>query len=577
MKLDRKTAITALEEIALLLELKGENPFKIRAYSNASRALNSMDGDVGAILASGELAETKGFGKALIEKLSELAETGELEFLDKLRAEFPESLLEMMRIPSVGPKKVKQFYEKLNISSVGELEKACRDGRIAELPGLGKKTADKILYSIARMRESAGFFLFTEARGAAETVAAEMRTLPQVQRLEIAGSLRRFKEFTKDADIIASSDDPKTVMEHFVNLSDVEVVQAHGETKSSILLKNGMQVDLRLVSDDTFPYALHHFTGSKDHNVAIRSRALKEGMKVSEWGLFRVGDGDEQELIPCMDEAALFEQLGLRQIPPELRENLGEIEHAESADFPKLVETADYKGVLHCHTHASDGADSIEELVAFAKNQGHEYLGITDHSRSSFQANGLDEERLYTQVERIESIRNEMASGFELFAGVECDIRPDGALDYEDDILERLDFFVVSVHSAFTQSQADMTTRVIKAIEHPGSRILAHPSGRLLLKRDAYEIDMQKIIDAAAANRVAIEFNCNPQRLDMDWRLWRSARDKGVLCSLNPDAHRLVQFDYVTDGIGFCRKGWLTADDIINCWPAVKVRKFFEG
>jgi DNA polymerase (family 10) len=571
---DRKEIIALLEEIAMWLEVKGENTFKVRAYTNGARSLQGLEGDIGELITSGEIAKVKGFGKALVEKLTEFVTTGKLEYLDKLRAEFPDTLPEVMRIPNVGPKKVQRFYQELDIASVEQLEAACADGRIAAMSGMGVKTAEKIIESIERMRKSAEFFLFPDALAAAEAVACELRKLPQLQRLEIAGSLRRFKTFTKDADIIASTDSPIELMAHFVNLPFVETVQVHGETKSSILMENGMQVDLRLVDDRTYPFALHHFTGSKDHNVAMRSRAIKRGMKVSEWGLFDTS-GETDELISCTDEAELFEKLGLHYIPPELRENLGEIEHAESADFPPLVTKSDYAGVLHCHTHASDGADTIEDLVAHAHARNHTYLGITDHSKSSFQANGLSEERLLAQVERIKAVRADLPDGFTLFSGVECDIKVDGHLDYENDILEQLDFVIVSVHSAFTQSRKDMTARVIKAVEHPAACILAHPTGRILLRREAYDIDLEKVIDAAAANNVAIEFNSNPLRLDMDWSLWRKARDKGVFCSINPDAHRLNHFDFIDLGISFCRKGWLGPDDILNCWDAKRVSKFF--
>ncbi|HCN09637.1 MAG TPA: DNA polymerase/3'-5' exonuclease PolX [Lentisphaeria bacterium] len=575
MLLARKDVIDLLEEIAVWLEIKGENTFKIRAYTNGARTLQMLEGDVVELILSGDIGKVKGFGKALVEKLTEFATTGKLEYLETLRAEFPESLLEVMKIPNVGPKKVQRFYNELEITSVDELMAACEDGRIAAMSGMGAKTAEKIIDSVERMRTNAAFFLFPDARAAAEAVAEELRALGQVKRLEIAGSLRRYKTHTKDADIIASTDDPDAVMAHFVGLPIVDVVQEHGQTKSSILVKGGMQVDLRLVGDDIFPFALHHFTGSKDHNVAMRSRAIKMGMKVSEWGLFKT-DGDEETLIPCTDEASLFEALGLHYIPPELREDLGEIEFAESEECPRLVTEDDYRGVLHCHTHASDGSESIEDLIAHAHGLGHRYLGITDHSKSSFQANGLDEERLLGQIGKIEAARKSLPKGFTLFSGVECDIRVDGELDYEDEILEQLDFVIVSVHSAFTQSREDMTKRVVKALEHPSACILAHPTGRVLLQRDAYAIDLHTVIDAAVANNVAIEFNCNPLRLDMDWTLWHKARDKGVVCSINPDAHRLSNFDFIELGIGFCRKGWLAPDDILNCWDAKKVEKFFK-
>jgi DNA polymerase (family X) len=573
MAFSRKDAVAVLEEIAMWLDLQGANPFKIRAYTNAARALPGLEGDFEALVRSGDLKKEKGFGKALVEKLQELVETGKLGYLEDLRALFPPTLPLVMKLNGVGPKKVKLFYEELDVSSVDELEVACKDGRIAALPGCGERTATKILSSIARARESDGLFLYFTARKTADLVIANLRELPQVQRIELAGSLRRFKEVTKDVDMIASSAEPAAVMDHFVSLPEVTTVLNHGSTKSSVILANGMQADLRIVGDDVFPFALHHFTGSKDHNVAMRGRAIKRGMKVSEWGLFDTS-GEEDVLIPCADEQEFFTKLDMRYVPPELRENMGEIEHAESADFPELVPDSAYRGVLHCHSHASDGSDTITALVDHAQSLGHDYLAITDHSKSSFQANGLSEERLHAQVDSICELRKDL-SNFSLFAAIECDILTDGSLDYEDDLLNRLDFAVVSVHNAFSRPLEEQTARIIRAIEHPKARILAHPTGRILLRRDAYQIDLERILDAAIANGVAVEFNCNPSRMDLDWRLWHKARDRGVLCSLNPDAHALRHFDFIGPGLGFCRKGWLTSEDIINCWPTDRLRSFF--
>ena len=575
MSVSRKETIKILEEISLLLELKGENPFKIRAYQSAARALTALQGDFETLVRTGEIANSKGFGKALVEKLTELVETGKLEFLERLRAEFPESLRDLLKIGGIGPKKVKLFYETLNITTVSELEAACKDGRIATLSGSGKKTAEKILESIKRAKTYQAYFLFFDAENVAKEILEALKDCPAVQRLELAGSLRRFKEFTKDIDIIGSTENPPEVMNRFVSLPAVSAVLSKGDTKSSVILKNGIQADLRLVPDHIFPFALHHFTGSKEHNVAIRSRAIRQGMKVSEWGLFTKSNDEAGSLLPCADEKAFYARLGLHYIPPELREDMGEIDFAERKEFPRLVTLDDYRGVLHCHTFASDGADSIEELIKCAMDRGHSFLGITDHSKSSFQANGLDADRLVQQIEMIKGIRNNLGASFELFSGVECDIHINGDLDYPDDILEELDYAIVSVHSGFSRTKKEMTRRIVNALEHPRSRILAHPTGRLLLKRDGYDVDIDVIVDAAKENGVAIELNCNPMRMDMDWRHWRKAKDKGVLCSLNPDAHSLDHFDFVDSGMSFCRKGWLQAEDVINCWPVDKLKRFF--
>ncbi len=572
MVIDRKEAVAVLEEIALLLELKGENAFKIRAYENAARALSTMEIDFETFVRSGEIAKTKGFGKALVEKLIVLVETGTLPFLEELRAVFPASLLKLLQINGVGPKKVSLFYHKLGVTSVDELEAACKDGRIAGLSGMGKKTADNILASIERSRRFESFFHYYTARLTADQLLAALRDITGVQKIELAGSLRRFREVTKDIDILGVSEQPAAVMAAFTTLPLVAETLSRGRTKSSVVLTNGMQADLRLVAESEFANALQHFTGSKEHNVALRSRAQSRGMKVSEWGLFDVSNGGET-LIPCDSEEAIYKKLGLCYVPPELRENLGEIECAETGVMPTLVTEADYRGVLHCHTFASDGANSVAELVAHARGAGHSFLAITDHSKSSFQANGLNEERILKQLEQIRDLQKDLKD-FRLYAGVECDILLNGDLDLDDDVLKQLDIVIVSVHSGFSRNKRDMTERVVRAIEHPCSRVLAHPTGRLLLRREGYELDWDVVMAAAVANNVAIELNCNPLRLDMDWRLWRRARDQGVRCSLNPDAHRLSHFDFVRFGIGFCRKGWLTANDIVNCWSTDELNQF---
>ncbi len=569
--MNKKAVIAALEEIALLLELKGENPFKIRAYTNAARTLRNLDQDLDELVQAGELGNLKGFGDALVGKISELVTTDQLEYLNDLRAEFPPSLQDLLTIPGLGPKKIKLFYMELGVDSIDALADACADGSVAALPGCGDKTAAKLLDAIERVRAHAGLFLFAQARAAADQVAAELRRCPELKRLEVAGSLRRFKEMTKDADLLGAAAQPGPVMQAFVDLPFVQTVLGHGETKSSVVLNNGLQVDLRLVPENVFPYALHHFTGSKDHNIAMRRRAGDKGRKLSEWGLFEADDSR----VPCRREADIFAALELHYIPPELREGAGEIEHAEQAPCPDLVELSDYRGSLHNHSTASDGAESIENLIAHARELGHRMLAVTDHSRASFQANGLDEDRLQAQVDRINALQADLAD-FTLFSGIECDIKTDGELDLDDAILQAVDLVIVSVHSAFTRSEEEQTARVIRAIEHPQTNILAHPTGRLLPRREPYNINLDKVIDAAIANHVALELNCQPSRLDLPWNVWRRARDKGLRCSLNPDAHSLDDFRHVEYGIGFARKGWLTADDIINCWPPERLQNFLN-
>lgn len=568
--LDKQELRKILEEIARLLELNGENPFKTRAYNNAARTVAALDEELDTVIAEGRLGSLKGFGKALVEKVTELAETGRLRYLDELRAGIPPGLLAMADLPGLGPRKVRLFHAELGIDTVEALEIACRDGRVAELPGCGARTAEKIINAIERRRHTQHLHLYPEVRNAAERILAHLRAEPALARAAICGSLRRYKEITKDADILAAGDAPERIMQQFVTAPDVAEIQSRGPAKASVILDSGIQVDLRVVPLDTFATALQHFTGSREHNVAIRSRALKRGLRSSEHGLFR---GDDTA-IPCSDEADIYRHLGLRFIPPELREGMGEIDTAESADFPRLVDEADYRGVLHCHSIASDGRESIEELIEFTRAMGHSFLGITDHSRSQVQANGLSAERLEHQIEMIRSIRADLPPGFRLFSGIECDILADGSLDYPDALLDRLDFVIASVHSGFTNSRETMTERVVKAIRHPATRIIGHPTGRLLLRRDPYAIDMDAVLAAAAEHKVAIELNCHPMRMDMDWRLWRAARDRGVVCSLNPDAHSRKDFGYIPDGIRACRKGWLRAEDVLNCRPADAVARF---
>ena len=575
MAVTRRQAIAALEEIALWLELKGEGTFKIRAYTNGARALNGLDGDFQELVTSGEIAKQKGFGKSLVQKLQELVAHGKLAYLDNLRAQFPDGLLDVMSLNGVGPKKAKLFYQELEISDLEGLTAACEDGRVAALAGCGEKTAAKILEAIQLKKRNASLFLYRKARSAGDKIIAALRELPQLQRIEMAGSLRRFKNVTKDADILASTEEPAAVMAVFVTLPEVDTVLTHGVTKSSVIMKGGIQCDLRLVGDDVFANALQHFSGSKDHNIALRGRAQRMGMKVSEWGLFEGPEQDQR--IPCLEEADLYHQLGLCYIPPELRENLGEVERAETIGpdgaFPRLVQDQDYTGVLHCHTRASDGTNTIEELVRHAQGLGHTYLGITDHSKSSVQARGLDVERLLAQIQTIRELAPTIPD-FRLLAGVECDIMVNGTLDYEDDVLAQLDYAIGAIHSSFSRSEEEQTARMIKAIEHPAVRIIAHPTGRILLRREPYALDIEKVLDAAIANNVALEFNCNPSRLDLDWTIWRRAAEKGALCSVNPDAHARYQFEYIPMGLGFCRKAWMSQEHILNCWPMDRVLAF---
>jgi DNA polymerase (family 10) len=574
-----KSGITDIfEEIAVLLELKGENPFKARAYTNAARALDNYEGDIATLVAENRLGDLVGIGDALQLKITEWVKTGKLEYYEKLRASVPAGLLEMMEIPALGPKKIKVLHEKLGITTVEDLEKACQEHKIRDLAGFGAKTEEKLLANIAQARDYAALFLYAEAWAQAEDIREALRDHEDVIQLSVAGSLRRGREVVKDLDFVASSRQPEAVMDYFVSLPWVKQVTNHGPTKSSVLLQNGMSADLRVVSNQEYPYALHHFTGSKEHNVAMRQRAIAQGKKLSEWGLFEIGKGkkapvdEEGKLIPCQTEEDVFAALGLQYIPPELRENMGEIEAAEKREIPRLVDWIQLRGTFHCHTNWSDGKNTLAEMAAEAHELGLEYLGIADHSKSSFQANGLNETRLMEQIELIAKHNAEHAD-FHVFAGSEVDILKDGRLDFLDDVLARLDYVVASIHNAMSGTEEETTTRVIRAMENEHVTMLGHATGRLLLAREPYKINLEKIIDCAARTGTWIELNCSSMRMEMDWRWWHRARDKGVKCVINPDAHRIAQFAMLRHGVTMARKGWLRREDVMNTMKLDAVKK----
>ena len=574
--MDKNAIAGILSEIALLLELKGENPFKFRAYQTGGRFLESLDEDLAVIIEEGRLTTFKGIGKALAQKIETLHLTGQLEYYDKLVASVPPGLVEMLEIPGLGAKKIKAMHEALGVDTIEKLQEACDKGLVAGLPGFGEKSQEKIITGI-RNREAYGKrHLWWKAFAAAEPILEGLRALPQVERAEHAGSLRRGLETVGDLDFLVASPDPQSVMDWFTGLDSVSEVTAHGETKSSVRLEGGLQADLRVVPQAQFVFALHHFTGSKDHNVRMRQRALHMGFSLTEWGLRPESGSDELLEENIESEADLFRFLDLDFIPPELREDLGEIEAAENGKIPRLIEPSDIKGVFHNHTTASDGHNTLEEMAGAAHELGWEYLGIADHSKASFQANGLNEERLLKQIEEIRRINDSGKYMTRLLSGTECDILPSGKLDFSDSVLEKLDYVVVSVHSAFSQSEDEMTARIIKAIEHPHTTMVGHLTGRILLRREPYNINRQKVIEAAAANGKIIELNANPSRLDMDWRLWRSAIEKGLLCAINPDAHSVEGLHFYLAGVNAARKGWLTREHVLNTKPLAEVLNYFS-
>ena len=576
-RMDKAAIANVLEKIATLLELKGENPFKIRAYTNAARSLETWGGNIADLRDEETLEKIPGIGKAIAAKIKELVETGSLRFFEDLRSEFPAEILELFSLPGLGAKKIKALYEQLQVSSIAQLQEACTAGRVAELPGFGKTTQEKLGQAIAERSKHAGSFRLGAIAAEAEILQADLRAHPDALHVCITGSYRRKKEVVRDLDFIVATSAPGEITAIFVQHPLVESIIAQGPTKSSVRLRSGIQCDLRVVSGTEYPFALNYFTGSKEHNIVMRNRALQKGWTLNAYRIAPAPAEAEAKSkktpakIPQVrEEAELYRALGFDYIPPELRENCGEFEAAAAGTLPRLVEPENLRGTFHCHTTASDGHNTLEEMAAAAQALGLQYLGIAEHSRSSIQARGLDAARLREQIAAIRKLNREF-DNFRLFAGVECDILRDGALDFDDETLGQLDYVVASVHSAFTLSEADMTRRIIRAMSNPLVTMLAHPTGRLLLKRDGYAVDIPAIIDAAAETGTWIEINAAPKRLDLDWRWWPLAKEKGVKCVINPDAHRTERLQELWFGIGVARKGWLTKADVMNCLPLGKI------
>ncbi len=560
--LNKKEVASILEDIGILLELKGENPFKTRAYFNAARTISGLTSDLTDLVESGGIGNIKGIGKALAEKITTLVTTGKLEYYENLKSEFPPTIFELFGIPGLGPKKIKKLFDTLGITSLTELEYACNENRLVDLEGFGAKTQDNILKGISIRKKFSEKFHFPLARNAAEDIHKHVNRSKGIKRSEIAGSLRRKKEIIGDIDILVSAakKDAENIMKNFVTAPDIEQVVAEGKTKSSIILKTGINVDIRVVADKEFPFALHYFTGSKEHNVHMRRIANEQGYKLNEYGLFRESDNAR---VSCSEEKDIFVKLGLEYIPPELREDTGEIAAAEKGTLPNLIEETDLRGTFHCHTTYSDGANSLEEMLQAAQSRKWEYLGIADHSQSAQYARGLSKADITRQRKEIDALNKNYGS-CRLLHGIESDILADGSLDYDENTLEIFDFVVVSVHSRFKMTEAEMTKRIIRAIKNKYTTILGHPTGRLLLSRDGYNIDLVQVIDAAADYGKAIEINSHPYRLDLDWKMVKYAKEKGVTICINPDAHNTDGLDDVRFGIGIARKGWLEADDVLN-------------
>ena len=570
--MDKDKVAGVLVEIGTLLELKGENPFKTRAYQNAARTIESLTDPLEKLVADDQLGEIKGIGEALQKKITELVTTGKLQYYDELKASIPAGLVAMLQIPGVGPKKVKALHDKLGLESVEQLEAACKAGQVATLDGFGEKTQSKILEGIQFKRTYATRHLLSEALTAAEPILESLRGHPDVIRSSVGGSVRRFKEVIGDIDFLVSSKKPAKVIDFFTSQPGVLSISAKGETKASVIVAGGLQADLRVVSDSEYPYALMYFTGSKEHNIVMRQRAIARGLRLNEYGLFKSKDEtrDPKLLVPCPAEEDVFVALGLPYIPPELREDHGEFAAGEKNALPRLLEWTDLRGSLHNHSTWSDGHGTLEDIAAHVRELGCDYWAITDHSKASFQAHGLDAARLREQLQAVQKINRELAddgSDFRLLTGSEVDILSEGKLDFDNDLLAELDVVVASIHAGFSQSEAEMTKRLIRAAENPFVHMLGHLTGRLLLEREPYKVNPQAVIDACAATGTWIELNANPYRFDLDWRLWPYAKSKGVKGVINCDAHRHEHAGFLRLGAGIARKGWLSKTDVINTLP----------
>jgi DNA polymerase (family X) len=548
------------QEMASLLEIKGDNPFKVRAYQKAAQNIESLTEELSEIEKRGDLEKIPGIGKDLAQKISEMIHSERLGALEDLKKEVPDALLELVAIPGLGPKKAKLLYDKTGIKAMAELEEAARENRLRDLPGFGQKTEQNILAGIELIRRGRERMLLGRALALAQSMMGRLRLMPEIDQISEAGSLRRQKETVRDIDILITSRDPGKVMDAFVTLPEVREVLARGTTKASVLTREEMQVDLRVVEPDTYGAALAYFTGSKAHNIRLREMANRQGLKVSEYGVFREQD---EARVAGRTEKEVYRALGLPYIPPELREDRGEIEAAIGNRLPHLVDLGDIRGDFHCHSRWSDGGHPIREVAEAARRRGYAYIAITDHSQSLGVARGLSPELVERQLQEIAALNGQM-KGFTILSGSEVDILKDGSLDLPDEILARLQVVVASVHSAFKQTRETMTARVIRAMRNPYVTILGHPTGRLLGEREAYEIDLEQVIRAASDTGTFLEINSFPQRLDLDDIHCKQAKELGATVAVGTDSHTNSQLETMSLGVSVARRGWLERDDLLN-------------
>ncbi|MCW3132410.1 MAG: DNA polymerase/3'-5' exonuclease PolX [Candidatus Methanospirare jalkutatii] len=558
------------DEIADLSEIKGENPFRVRAYRRAARTIETLTLDLRSIVerskseadAVRELTKIPGIGEGIAKKIYEIVKTGRSSKLESLRSEVNPSLVELLKIPHVGPKTIAKVHKELGISTIEELEEAARRHKLARIAGLGRKAEEKILKGIEQYRKQKGRVPIAKALPYAEAIVEALKSLKSVRKIVIAGSLRRWKDTIGDIDILVVSENPSEVMDAFTRLDGVEEVLAKGETKSSVIFR-GINADLRVVPPESFGAATHYFTGSKQHNIRIRELGVKKGLKINEYGIFR---GEER--IGGEQEEDVFAAVNLPFIPPELREDWGEIEAAQTRKLPKLIEMKDLKGDLHVHTNYSDGKNSIEEMAKAAISLGYEYIAVADHSKAVGIAGGMDEEKLRKRQKEIERLNERFESAginFRVLSAVEVDIKSDFKLDFSDEILRDLDVVIAAIHSKFSQDSETMTKRIISAIENPYVDIIAHPTGRILGKREAYSLDIERVMDAAHDNGVVLELNSYPDRLDLRDIHCKMAKERGVKIAISTDAHDAVQMrEVIRYGIATARRGWLSPEDVVN-------------
>ncbi|MBI5026519.1 MAG: DNA polymerase/3'-5' exonuclease PolX [Nitrospirae bacterium] len=552
--------------IADILEIKGENPFRIRAYRRAAQNIEGLPKDV-AEVSKEELTKIPGIGQDLAGKIEGYVKTGRMPFYEELQKEVPPGLVELLNVPSLGPKTAKLLYDRLKIKSIDELEDMAKQHRLKGLPGIQAKTEENILKGIEMIKRGKERQPIGRVLPLAQDILKKLKEKAPVKKLSLCGSLRRWKDTIKDIDILATSSDPKKVMHAFINLPHVKDVLMQGPTKSSIVTHEGLQVDVRVVEEESFGAALAYFTGSKAHNIRVREMAVKAGLKINEYGIFKEKTGKR---IGGKDEADVYKAIGLPFIQPEMREDMGEIEAAMAGRLPELIDLKDVKGDLHVHSKWSDGSHSFEELVEAAKERGYEYLAITDHSKGLGIARGLSSEEILNEKKKIDAL-NKKLKGFSLLAGVEVDIRSDCKMDYPDEVLKELDIVVASIHSGFRQSKEQLTDRLVSAAKNPYVSVIAHPTGRLIGERDAYEVDMEEFLKMAKKTGTAIEINAYPLRLDLNDIYTKRAKEMGIPLVISTDAHIISQLDYMVYGVSIAKRGWLEKADVLNTLPYKKL------